>query len=103
MRDFGCPLRRVGNDWVVERGFAWLHAFTRPRTRYERRADIHLGLQLACGVICRRQLARSFWNDFSAEERGSPVSEPPGRAGQLHEENRRHLRPRVAESIFPAL
>ena len=34
--------------WVVERGFAWLHAFKRLRTRHERRADIHLGLlQLA--------------------------------------------------------
>src|SRR5688572_21860926 len=44
--------------WVVERGFAWLHAFKRLRTRYERRADIHLGLlQLACALICYRQLA----------------------------------------------
>jgi transposase len=43
--------------WVVERGFAWLHAFKRLRTRYERRADIHLGLlQLACALICYRQL-----------------------------------------------
>jgi transposase len=42
---------------VVERGFAWLHAFIRHRTRYERRADIHLGLlQLACALICYRQL-----------------------------------------------
>ncbi len=33
----------------VERAFAWLHAFGRLRTRYERRADIHLGLlPLAC-------------------------------------------------------
>jgi transposase len=47
--------------WVVERGFAWLHAFKRLRTRYESRADIHLGLlQLACALICYRQLARSF-------------------------------------------
>jgi transposase len=47
--------------WVVERGFAWLHAFKRLRTRYERRADIHLGLlQLACALICHRQLAKSF-------------------------------------------
>jgi transposase len=30
--------------WVVERSFAWLHAFKRLRTRYERRADIPLGL-----------------------------------------------------------
>ncbi|NMH95109.1 IS5 family transposase [Pseudonocardia bannensis] len=47
--------------WVVERGFAWLHAFKRLRTRYERRADIHLGLlQLACPLICHRQLAKSL-------------------------------------------
>ena len=43
--------------WVVERGFAWLHAFKRLRTRYEHRADIHLGLlQLACALICYRHL-----------------------------------------------
>ena len=43
--------------WVVERGFAWLHAFKRLRTRYEHRGDIHLGLlQLACALICYRQL-----------------------------------------------
>jgi transposase len=47
--------------WVVERGFAWLHAFKRLRTRYEHRADIHPGLlQLACALICYRQLTRSF-------------------------------------------
>ncbi|MGY2085451.1 IS5 family transposase [Blastococcus sp. SYSU DS0539] len=41
--------------WVVERGFAWLHASKRLRTRYERRADIHLGLlHLACALICYR-------------------------------------------------
>ncbi|WP_188540688.1 IS5 family transposase, partial [Kocuria dechangensis] len=28
--------------WVVERGFAWLHAYKRLRTRWERRADLHL-------------------------------------------------------------
>jgi transposase len=43
--------------WVVERGFAWLHAFKRLRTRYEHRADIHLGLlPLACALICYRHL-----------------------------------------------
>jgi transposase len=43
--------------WVVERGFAWLHAFKRLPTRYEHRADIHLGLlQLACALICYRHL-----------------------------------------------
>ncbi len=47
--------------WVVERGFTWLHAFKRLRTRYEQRADIHLGLlQLACALICYRQLPDSF-------------------------------------------
>jgi transposase len=43
--------------WVVERGFAWLHAFKRLRTRYEYRSDIHIGLlQLACALICERRL-----------------------------------------------
>ena len=43
--------------WVVERGFAWLHAFKRLRTRWEHRADIHLGLlRLACALICHRWL-----------------------------------------------
>lgn len=47
--------------WVVERAFAWLHAFKRLRTRYERRADLHLGLlQLACALICHRRLTKSF-------------------------------------------
>lgn len=43
--------------WPVERSFAWLHAFKRLRTRYERRAEIHQGpLSLACSVICLRKL-----------------------------------------------
>jgi transposase len=46
--------------WVVERGFAWLHAFKRLCTRYEHRADIHLGLlQLACALICYATCTRS--------------------------------------------
>jgi transposase len=46
--------------WVVERGFAWLHQFKRLRTRYERRADIHLALlRLACAIICLRHLTSS--------------------------------------------
>ena len=55
--------RRLGSGqlrWVVERSFARLHAFERLRIRYERRADVHLGLlQLACALICYRRL-RSF-------------------------------------------
>ena len=46
--------------WVVERAFAWLHAFKRLRTRYKHRADIHPGLmQLIC---YRRPL--SFGNEL---------------------------------------
>ena len=41
--------------WVIERSFAWLHAFKRLRIRYEHSAAIHLGLpQLACALICLR-------------------------------------------------
>ncbi|MEU6171623.1 IS5 family transposase [Streptantibioticus parmotrematis] len=47
--------------WVVGRAFAWLHQFKRLRTRYETRADLHLGLlQLACSIICLRKLRTSF-------------------------------------------
>ncbi|WP_224756504.1 IS5 family transposase [Streptomyces sp. col6] len=43
--------------WVVERSFAWLHGFRRPRIRWERRADIHEAfLRLACCLITHRQL-----------------------------------------------
>ncbi len=53
--DHGSGLGRM--RWVVERSFAWLHAFKRLRTRYERRADIHQALvSLACSVICLRTL-----------------------------------------------
>jgi len=46
--------------WVVERTLAWLHAFKRLRTRYERRADIHQArLSLACATICLRILHHS--------------------------------------------
>ena len=46
-----------GRRWVVERAFAWLHAFRRLRTRYERRADTHHAmLSLACSIICLRKL-----------------------------------------------
>lgn len=50
---------RLGKQrWVVERAFAWRHTVKRLRTRYEHRADLHLGLlQLACALICYHQLA----------------------------------------------
>ncbi len=49
---------RLGRHrWVVERTHAWLAAFGKLRTRFERRIDIHLGwLSLACCVICIRTL-----------------------------------------------
>ena len=47
--------------WKVERTFAWLHRFRRLQIRWERRADIHLGLlQLACCLICFRFVAAAF-------------------------------------------
>jgi Transposase and inactivated derivatives len=46
--------------WVVERTFAWLHNFRRLRTRYERRAELHLAfMQLGCAVVCQRALPSS--------------------------------------------
>jgi transposase len=45
--------------WPVERTFAWLHAFRRLATCYERRADIHQALLgLGCCLICWRRLTR---------------------------------------------
>jgi transposase len=47
--------------WVVERSFAWLHAFKRLAVRWEYRADIHTGLlKLAACLICWRHLDSSF-------------------------------------------
>ncbi|GGN93682.1 hypothetical protein GCM10011579_092380 [Streptomyces albiflavescens] len=43
--------------WVVERAFAHLHWFRRPRIRWEIRDDIHEAfLTLGCALICRRRL-----------------------------------------------
>ena len=43
--------------WVVERTLAWLHAFRRLRTRYERGAATHQAMiSLACSISCLRKL-----------------------------------------------
>jgi hypothetical protein len=43
--------------WIVERSLAWRLGFRRLGTRYERRAEILLGLlHLACSLICARYL-----------------------------------------------
>jgi len=55
----GSGLGRV--RWVVERTFAWLHAYKRLAICYERRADLHEAfLAIACSLICWRQLQESF-------------------------------------------
>jgi hypothetical protein len=42
---------------VIERTFAWLHGFRRPRIRWERRADIHEGVaRTRLCLIALRQL-----------------------------------------------
>jgi IS5 family transposase len=50
---------RLGRHrWVVERTHAWLAAFGKLRTRFERRIDVHVALlSLACCIICVRHLA----------------------------------------------
>jgi IS5 family transposase len=50
--------QRLGRHrYVVERSLAWLVGYRRLQVRYERRADIPLGLvQLACALICRNSL-----------------------------------------------
>ena len=46
--------------YVVERTFAWLHAFRRLATCYERRHDLHDALlSLGCSIICWRRLTGS--------------------------------------------
>ena len=56
------PRRRRPGKLHADKGYdyphlrAWLHAFKRLRTQYERRAGIHLGLlQLASALIYYRQ------------------------------------------------
>jgi len=54
----GSGLGRI--RYVVERIFAWLHAFRRLATCYERRADLHEAfLALGCTIICWRRLTSS--------------------------------------------
>jgi hypothetical protein len=51
--------RNAGPRWKVERTRAWFGGFRRLVTRYERRDDIHLGLNLlAMCVITHRQWRR---------------------------------------------
>ena len=54
------PRDRLGRHrWKVERTQAWFGGFRRLVTRYERRDDIHLGLNLlAMCVITHRQWTR---------------------------------------------
>lgn len=48
-------------SWVVERAFAQLRWFRRPRIRWEIRDDIHeASLTLGCALICWRRLRSVF-------------------------------------------
>ena len=51
---------RLGRHrWVVERAFAWLHAYRRLRIRYERNPENHRAfLILGCALITWRFLQR---------------------------------------------
>jgi transposase len=52
----GRSMRRYKRRWKVERLFAWLKAYRRIATRWERKAENYLGfLQLACMTILLRQ------------------------------------------------
>ena len=64
----------------MERSLAWLVGYRRLRVRYERRADILLGLlQLAGALICRdRWTAQALRRAVGAGGRGSvPISRRP--------------------------
>ena len=52
--------RRLGRHrWVIERSLAWLVGYRRLQVRYERRADLLLGLvYLACALICLKRTFR---------------------------------------------
>jgi transposase len=53
--------QRLGRHrYVVERSLAWLVGYRRLQVRYERCADVLLGLvDLACALICLKSLNRS--------------------------------------------
>ncbi|CAL9329195.1 hypothetical protein SUDANB126_00043 [Streptomyces sp. enrichment culture] len=49
--------------WAVERTVSWLHGFRRPRSRWERRDDIHEALLgLATCLITHRHVQRLCWD-----------------------------------------
>jgi transposase len=51
----GRKLRRLQKRWRIERTIAWLQNFRRLVTRYERHANLYLGLvQLTCVIIVMR-------------------------------------------------
>jgi transposase len=59
-RGIECRDRLGRHRWKVEPTHAWFGGFRRPVTRYERRDDIHLALNLlAMCVITHRQWTRS--------------------------------------------
>jgi len=55
----GRRLRRYKRRWVVERTFAWLHAYRRVVTRFERNVNLYDGfVHLACAFIALNRLVK---------------------------------------------
>jgi transposase len=54
----GRPLRRYVRRWIVERTNAWIQNFRRLVVRYERSAEIFLGLvHMACALIALKRVS----------------------------------------------
>jgi transposase len=54
----GRPMRRYVRRWIVERTNAWLQNFRRLVVRYERSAEIFLGLvHMACALIVLKRVS----------------------------------------------
>ena len=53
----GRRLRRYKRRWIIERTFAWLHAYRRVVTRFERNVNLYDGfVYLACAFIALNRL-----------------------------------------------
>jgi transposase len=58
-RNDGRRMRRYKRRWVVERTLAWLHAYRRVVTRWEKRIDLYDGfVHLACAFIALNRLVK---------------------------------------------
>ena len=61
----GHPLRRYRRRWKIERLFAWLNAFKRTMTRWDRFHERFTAfVHLAFSMILLRKIIMELWNDF---------------------------------------